>query len=128
MSHTSRFFFIVASLLGATGVGLGAYASHGLTSWASVAQIEYFQIAVFYQLVHAIALLAATGLSLFISNRFLFASLIAYAVGISLFSGSLYLYVFSGVKILGALTPIGGLCLIIAWLLMAAAVLASKSR
>ncbi|MCW8996109.1 MAG: DUF423 domain-containing protein [Psychromonas sp.] len=113
----------VASFLGATGVGLGAYASHGLTAWATATQVEYFQLAVTYQLLHAITLLAVTLLSLFISNRFLLASQIAFVSGISFFSGSLYLYVFTGTKILGAITPVGGVCLIAAWLLVAVAVL-----
>ena len=117
--NTTRLFLIIASLLGATGVALGAYASHGLSSWASIEQIGYFQLAVTYQLFHAIALLAVCILSFFISSYFLIASKIAFVLGVVLFSGSLYLYVLTGTKILGAITPIGGLLLIIAWCLVA---------
>ncbi len=128
LSNTSRLFFIFACLLGATGVALGAYASHGLSVWASIEQIEYFQLAVTYQLVHALTLFAVCILSLFISSYFLLASKIAFASGILLFSGSLYLYVLTGTKILGMLTPIGGLLLIIAWTLVAVSLLTYRNN
>lgn len=121
-------FLMIASLLGASGVALGAYASHGLLAWATVKEIEYFQLAVTYQLFHAVTLLAVCLLSLFITNAFLIASKIAFVLGIILFSGSLYLYVLTGTKILGAITPIGGLCLIVAWLLIALGVLSHRNN
>ena len=123
LSKTTRLFLVIASLLGATGVALGAYASLGLANWASIKQIEYFQLAVTYQLFHAIVLLAVSILAIFINNRFLTASKISFILGIFCFSGSLYLYVYTGSKILGAITPIGGLLLIVAWLLLAIAVI-----
>ena len=122
LTNTTRLFLIIASLLGATGVALGGYASHGLSSWANTEQIDYFQLAVTYQLFHAIALLAVCILSFFISSYFLIASQIAFVLGVFLFSGSLYLYVLTGTKILGAITPIGGLCLIVGWGLLAVSV------
>jgi len=123
LSNSIRLFVIIASLLGATGVAAGAYASHGLSAWASAEQVEYFQLAVTYQLFHSITLLAVSVLSVFINNRFLLSSKIAFVLGIFFFSGSLYLYVLTGTKLLAALTPLGGLCLIAAWLLVALAVL-----
>lgn len=128
LTSSTRLFLILASLLGASGVALGAYASHGLAAWATLKQIEYFQLAVTYQLFHAIALLAVCILSLFITNAFLIASKIAFVSGVFLFSGSLYLYVFTGTKILGAITPIGGLLLIVAWLLIALGLFSHKNN
>jgi len=128
LTGTARLFFIIASLLGASGVALGAYASHGLAAWATLKEIEYFQLAVTYQLFHAITLLAVCILSLFITNAFLIASKIAFVLGIVLFSGSLYLYVLTGIKILGAITPIGGLFLIVAWLLIALGLLSHRNN
>jgi len=116
LPNRTRLFLIIASFFGATGVALGAYASHGLGSWASPVQVEYFQLAVTYQLLHAITLLAVSVLSIFISSKLLTASKIAFVLGICFFSGSLYLYVLSGTKILAAITPLGGLLLIIGWL------------
>lgn len=101
----------------------GAYGSHGLAAWATATQVEYFQLAVTYQLFHAIALLVVCVLSIFINNRFLLLSKIAFVLGICFFSGSLYLYVLMGTKILGAITPLGGFCLIVAWVFVALAAL-----
>lgn len=106
-------------------MGLGAYASHGLASWATSLQIDYFKTAVFYQLLHAVVLFAITLLSLFINNRFIRASQFLCSMGILFFSGSLYLFVLTGTKILGAITPIGGLCLILAWLFVVFALLST---
>ena len=128
LSKTTRLFFVVSALLGATGVGLGAYASHGLNAWATTQQVGYFQTAVNYQLLHAIALLAISILSIWLENRYLFVSQICMTIGTLFFSGSLYLYVITGTKILGAITPIGGLLFIIAWLLIIPAVLTNQKR
>lgn len=119
---------MLAAILGAAGVALGAYGSHGLTSWANRQQIEYFQLAVTYQLLHAITLLAVSILGLFISNRYLVISQIAFVLGITFFSGSLYIYIFTGTKWLGMITPIGGLLLIIAWLMFAVSIFRKSSK
>jgi uncharacterized membrane protein YgdD (TMEM256/DUF423 family) len=128
LNATNRFFWLLSAILGASGVALGAYASHGLKNWANVTQVEYFQLAVTYQLFHAIALLAVSIVALFISNRWLISSQIAFVLGITLFSGSLYLYVFTGTKMLGLITPIGGLLLIIAWLMFAVSIFRKSSK
>lgn len=123
-----RLFLVIAALLGATGVALGAYASHGLTRWATEQQVEYFQLAVTYQLLHAITLLIVSVCALFIKNRYLLISQIAFVLGISFFSGSLYLYVFTGTKLLGMITPIGGLLLIIGWLMFATSIIRNSTK
>jgi len=122
-----KLLFVIAALLGATGVALGAYGSHGLSRWASAIQIGYFQLAVTYQLLHSIALLALSILSILITNRYLLASQICMSLGILFFSGSLYLYVMTDQKTFTWFTPIGGLLLIIAWLLVVPAVLKIKN-
>ncbi|PKG37437.1 DUF423 domain-containing protein [Psychromonas sp. Urea-02u-13] len=124
----SSLFLVLAALLGATGVALGAYASHGLASWATPEQVEYFQLAVNYQLLHAITLLAVSIVGLFITNRWLIISQISFVLGITFFSGSLYLYVFTGTKMLGMITPIGGLLLMIAWLMFAISIIRNSSK
>nr|WP_275113960.1 DUF423 domain-containing protein [Psychromonas antarctica] len=127
LSCRARLFLIIASLFGAIGVAAGAYASHGLSRWASSAQIEYFQLAVTYQLFHAITLSVVCVLSVFINNRCLLLSQIGFVLGVFLFSGSLYLYVLTGIKAVAVFTPIGGLLLIIAWLSMLLALLKNKN-
>ncbi len=101
----------------------GAYASHGLSTWANAEQVSYFQLAVTYQLFHSLALLVLCVLSAYIHNRLLLISKIAFTLGIFFFSGSLYCYVLLGSKLASAATPAGGMLLIIAWLLLALAVL-----
>ena len=128
INSVSRLFLLLSALLGATGVGLGAYASHGLNRWATITQVEYFQLAVTYQLLHAITLLSVSIVGLFISNRWLVASQIAFGLGIIFFSGSLYLYVFTGTKLLGMITPVGGLLLMIAWLLFAVSIIRNSVK
>jgi uncharacterized membrane protein YgdD (TMEM256/DUF423 family) len=128
LNPVSRIFLLLSSLLGASGVAFGAYASHGLKSWASVTQVEYFQLAVTYQLLHAITLLAVSIVAFFISNRWIISSQISFVLGIILFSGSLYLYVFTGTKMLGMITPIGGLFLIIAWLMFAVSLFRKSTK
>lgn len=126
INKSSKLSLVIVALFGATGVSLGAYGSHGLSQWASPIQIGYFQLAVTFQLLHSIALLALSILSIWTTNRYILVSQICFSVGILFFSGSLYLYVMTGREILGAITPIGGLLLIIAWLLIVPAVLKNK--
>ena len=128
LSRTARYFTVVAALLGATAVMLGAYASHGLSSWASSQQVSQVQLAVQYQLLHAITLLFVSFLSTSLvkeslSKRMILFSLWCYTLGIICFSGSLYYLVFVGSKLLVLITPIGGLLLIIAWLCLGIAML-----
>lgn len=102
---------------------LGAFGSHGLRSKVSPESLAVFQTGVQYQMMHALALvfvalladkLAATGLVL-TAGWFFFA-------GIILFSGSLYALSISGIKRLGAITPLGGLSFLLGWILLMVAV------
>jgi len=119
LTFQSRCFIVVAALLGATAVMLGAYASHGLASWASMQQVGYVQLAVKYQLFHTITLLMIALLSTFFPHRLLSISLWAFTLGTVCFSGSLYYLVFAGSPLLALITPLGGLLLITAWLCVA---------
>ena len=107
----------------ALGVGLGAFGAHGLRdrlgSYAPV-----YEKAVFYHFVHAlgvllVGILARTGASTARPAWLL-------AVGIIFFSGSLYALALSGQRILGAITPIGGLCFIAGWILLGVETLRSR--
>ena len=103
------------------GVGLGAFGAHGLTPrLTQLGTLEAYKTGVQYHLIHALALLFLSLLCDKVRDKrrvelcgWLF------AVGILLFSGSLYVYSISGVKILGAVTPFGGLCFLSAWALLA---------
>lgn len=116
LSIHSRYFIVVAAFLGATAVILGAYASHGLSTWANAEQVAQVQTASQYQLFHAITLLIVALISSLFPHRLLSLSLWFFTLGTFCFSGSLYYLVFLGSKLLVLITPLGGLLLICAWL------------
>jgi len=106
----------LAALLLALAVMLGAFGAHGLRDRLDAYSMDVYQKAVFYHFVHALGLLVVT-----LSPRtagLAWVNLLLVA-GILIFSGSLYLLAITGVRTLGAITPLGGLSFIAAWLLLA---------
>lgn len=108
---------------GLLGVVLGAFGAHALRDRLSAEMLRVWETAVQYQFWHALALLALGLLASRLAGAWLTAAGAAFAVGILLFSGSLYLLAFSGVRVLGAVTPFGGLFLIAGWVCLLVAVL-----
>ena len=108
-------WMVGAALLGALGVILGAFGAHGLQTRLSTEQLESWDTAVRYHLLHSVALLA---LALFAieSGRSIQLPAWLFSLGILFFSGSIYLLVLTGQRWLGPVTPLGGLCLIAGWL------------
>eukprot|EP00462_Mataza_sp_D1_P021360 CAMPEP_0175141688 /NCGR_PEP_ID=MMETSP0087-20121206/12290_1 /TAXON_ID=136419 /ORGANISM="Unknown Unknown, Strain D1" /LENGTH=117 /DNA_ID=CAMNT_0016425223 /DNA_START=7 /DNA_END=360 /DNA_ORIENTATION=+ len=103
---------LLASFLGATGVTLGAFGAHALK--ATLTQrgtLESWKTGVLYQLLHAIALLYVDQANL--QNGDLITKL--WFVGTVLFSGSIYGLSLGGPRVLGPVTPLGGLCMIAGW-------------
>jgi uncharacterized membrane protein YgdD (TMEM256/DUF423 family) len=115
----ARWFITLAAFIGMLAVGLGAFGAHALKSRLDESALSVYQTAVQYQFYHSLALL---GVGLFClwqpQSRLLLASGIAFLAGILVFSGSLYLLSFTGIRWLGAITPIGGLALIAGWSLL----------
>ena len=111
----------IASLLLMLAVGLGAFGAHGLQSRLDAYSLGIWEKAVFYHFTHALGLLIVSVLSRVGMMTEQAAARVSQLliVGILLFSGSLYLLAVSGVKSLGAVTPLGGLAFIAAWLLLA---------
>ena len=117
-----RFFFVAGSLLAFLAVALGAFAAHGLKGRLAPDMLTIFETAVRYHMYHALALLAvAWAGSHWPESRVQYAGW-AFIFGIFVFSGSLYLLSTTGVRWLGAITPIGGLGFLIGWLLLVWAV------
>jgi uncharacterized membrane protein YgdD (TMEM256/DUF423 family) len=118
MISTVRLLFIVAGLLGFTGVALGAFGAHALKeTLLARGSAATWQTAVLYHLLHAVALLALAGWAGSWPNaRWIGA---CWIVGVVLFSGSLYWLALGGPKVLGPITPLGGLGLLSGWLLVA---------
>ncbi len=121
---TSRRIVVYAAIAGAGGVLLGAFGAHGLEAFlqqrsddaAHVAKrVGQFDVAVRYHLIHAVALFALAALPCGSSkSRRITARL--FAIGLLLFSGSLYLLVLTDSSRWGMITPIGGLIWIAGWL------------
>jgi uncharacterized membrane protein YgdD (TMEM256/DUF423 family) len=106
----------LAVAAGATGCALGAFGAHALRARLDPGMLEIYRTGVLYQMFHALALLAVAALGPRLGRPRLTASL--FAAGIVIFSGSLYTLAISGVRTWGAVTPLGGLCFIAAWLSM----------
>lgn len=116
-----KIFLLFAALFGTTAVGLGAFASHGLRGQLSERLLNTFQTGVEYQMYHAIALLGVGILArLWPSSAFNVAGGL-FIVGVLLFSCSLYGLALGGPRILGPITPIGGVCFIGGWITLAVA-------
>ena len=111
----------IGAVFMALAVGMGAFGAHALKERLDEYSLSVYEKAVFYHFVHAIgilliSLLARAGaVSASAENRCAW----LMAVGILLFSGSLYALAISGTRILGAITPFGGVAFIIGWLLLA---------
>ncbi|MBD3658074.1 MULTISPECIES: DUF423 domain-containing protein [Marinobacter] len=100
----------------------GAFGAHGLRGMVSGRELEVFQTAVTYQIYHALALvLVAVLVGQLASRRLLVVAAGFFVAGILLFSGSLYLLVLTGLRGLGPVTPLGGVCFMAGWALLVAA-------
>ena len=118
MNSAARSALIAAGLLGLTGVALGAAGAHGPLHDALVAAgaLDAWRTAVLYHLIHAVALLALAGWTAGWPGARWTAR--CWLAGVILFSGSLYWLALGGPKILGPITPLGGLALLSGWLLL----------
>jgi uncharacterized membrane protein YgdD (TMEM256/DUF423 family) len=104
---------------GFLGVGLGAFAAHGLKATLSPDLLAAFETGVRYQMYHVFALIAAAwGWARWQARPFVFAGWL-FVAGMVVFSGSLYLLALTGTRWLGAITPSGGLAFLAGWLCLA---------
>jgi uncharacterized membrane protein YgdD (TMEM256/DUF423 family) len=120
-------FLIIAALLGALSVALGAFAAHGLKTIITADVLQIFETAVKYQMYHSLALLAAGILMQQSGAKQLKWAANFFITGIILFSGSLYLLCYIkhhqiAAIWVGAVTPFGGLCFIAGWMFLAVGV------
>jgi uncharacterized membrane protein YgdD (TMEM256/DUF423 family) len=112
----SQRWFVIGAIVGASGVVLGAFGAHGLKARVAPEMLEIWETAARYQILHALALLATAWASERWPGSATTTAGWLFLAGILIFSGSLYALVLSGVRVLGAVTPLGGLCLIAGWL------------
>ena len=104
-----------AAVLGLLGVAAGAFGAHGLRGSVSARDLEIWQTAAHYQQLHAAVLVGVVALGRDGLSKALRVAGIAFVVGILIFAGTLDAIVLGGPRILGAVTPIGGLCLMAGW-------------
>jgi uncharacterized membrane protein YgdD (TMEM256/DUF423 family) len=116
-----RPFLALAAGLGFLAVALGAFGAHGLSSRLSALadgaqRLDWWKTAAHYHLAHALAVGLAAGVcGEARSGRW---ACLVFTAGIALFSGSLYTMTLGGPRWLGAVTPLGGLCLLAGWILL----------
>jgi len=114
---TERAILVVSALYGLLGVAAGAFGAHALEGRLPPGDLAIFETAVRYQLLHAVALLAVAGLG---GRGYAVATPAwSFTLGVLIFSGSLYLLVLTGARWLGAITPIGGIALLVGWAALA---------
>ena len=120
-----RFFFIAGALSAFVAVVLGAFAAHGLRARLSPELLATFETGVRYEMYHALALLGVAWAYSRWPGTLVIASGWLFIAGTLLFSGSLYVLALSGVRWIGAITPLGGLAFLAGWVCL---VLAAGSR
>ena len=114
-----KLFILVAAVLGAFGVGLGAFGAHALQDTLMRNQrLDTYQTAVLYHFIHTIALLLIGILLDKYFNNYLIWAGICMICGVVIFSGSLYVLSITNYAKLGMITPFGGLFFIAGWILL----------
>jgi uncharacterized membrane protein YgdD (TMEM256/DUF423 family) len=119
-----KVFLIIAAINAFLAVALGAFGAHGLEGKIPEKYLETWKTGVTYQMFHTIGLFVIA----LIADKLSQAGIIVTAgwvmlVGIILFSGSLYVLSLTQIKVLGAITPFGGIAFLAAWLMLAYGVL-----
>lgn len=109
----------IAAINGFLSVAAGAFGAHGLKDKVTPRHLEVFETAARYQMYHALALLGVAWLMSRSPMPTLTAAAWTFLAGIIIFSGSLYALALTGIDKLGAITPIGGLSLLVGWALLA---------
>ncbi len=110
-----RLFLMIGALSGATGVAAGAFGAHALRDKLEPRLLEVFETGARYQMYHALALLAVGLVASRWPSGIINSAGWLFVAGTLFFTGSLYAMAFTGVRALGAITPIGGVCFIAGW-------------
>lgn len=118
---------MIAAVLGLLGVAAGAFGAHGLEDRISAEQLEWWATAARYQQIHAVALLVV-GWGAGEWSRWRSLATWGFAVGMLIFSGTLYAMALGGPRILGAVTPLGGIGLMLGWAMVIAEALTRSRR
>jgi len=112
--NDKKLWIIISAVSGFAAVVIGAFGAHGLKEKLSAEMLEVYKTGVFYHFVHTIVLLVLALTSVIKAKL----PSVFFLIGIILFSFSLYIYSTSGIKLFAMITPFGGFCFLIGWLLI----------
>lgn len=110
--------FISGASFGFLSILLGAFGAHALKNHLSPELLAIFEVGVRYQAMHALALLLSSWAVGIFNSSWISKAGAFFTAGILIFSGSLYILALTGIKAFGAITPIGGLLLMLGWIFM----------
>lgn len=119
--NLERLFFVIGALSAGIGVAAGAFGAHGLKTRIEADLLTVFEVGVRYQMYHAFGLIACAWAASRRPGVWVVSAGWLFVAGTLLFSGSLYALALGGQRWLGAITPLGGLALLLGWLCLAAA-------
>ncbi len=115
IQFVDRTFLIIGAAVAFIGVGVGAFGAHGLRGRISPEMLAVFETGVRYQMYHAFAILITAIAVSHMDGRLVRMAGWLFTSGIVIFSGSLYALALSGISMLGAVTPLGGLAFLAGW-------------
>lgn len=118
----NRTILLAGAIFMALAVLLGAFGAHALKKVLAPDMLVIYKTGVEYQFYHALGLLLIGLIGFHIQSKYLRWSGLLISIGIIIFSGSLYVLTLSGIKALGAITPIGGLSFVAGWIFLAIAI------
>ena len=116
-----RKWIVIAAVLGLTGVASGAFGAHALKARISPEKLASFEVGVRYQMYHALALLAVAWVISIRPSWAAKAAGVCMTIGVVMFSGSIYGLSLTELRWLGPVTPIGGMLMMIGWVMLAMA-------
>ncbi|HYW12006.1 MAG TPA: DUF423 domain-containing protein [Longimicrobium sp.] len=117
----NRTFWMLGCTFGFLAVAAGAFGAHALRERLGPELLAVWETAARYQMYHALALLAVAMAAARWPGGGWSAAGWMFTAGVVVFSGSLYVLAFTGIRWLGAITPLGGLCLLGGWIALALA-------
>ena len=112
----SRTLLLIASISGGLAVMLGAFGAHGLADSVTPERLQVWRTAAHYHLIHSVVLLVVSAILMHHPSKMMERAAWLFIVGIAIFGSTLYALVLTDIAVLGAITPLGGLCLILGWL------------
>lgn len=123
----SKLFLLLGALLAFIGVAAGAFGAHALKQKLHADMLNAFEVGVRYQMYHALALIMTGMLYERYAHPLIMSAGWCFLIGTTIFSGSLYILSLTGIRVWGVVTPIGGVFLLIGWMLFSVGIVFKSS-